>query len=187
MATLRSVYRAPFRQLGRPSSSIASNHARLLQSSQWRGYASASDAQHKVCITSIVFCGNKLLIRAAALFQPRRGRPHRLSDHRKGPPLATYSKLSIAHHPLNAGEAPPETLHKPHSFRKLHLASCSRCTRQRHAEYVPATRRAGSLNLTPRSQTNTQRDILGRDTTEAMNTLMPQSDYASKELCKHLA
>jgi hypothetical protein len=53
MASLRSVCRAPLRQLGRPSCSVASNHARLLQS-QWRGYASAGDAQHKVCMTKQV-------------------------------------------------------------------------------------------------------------------------------------
>ena len=48
MASLRSVCRAPLRQLGRPSCSAVSNHARLRQS-LWRGYASTSDAQHKVC------------------------------------------------------------------------------------------------------------------------------------------
>ncbi|KAF1963394.1 SHMT-domain-containing protein [Byssothecium circinans] len=53
MASLRSVCRAPLRQLCRPSSfAIATNHARLLQP-QWRGYASAAENDHRLLSSSL--------------------------------------------------------------------------------------------------------------------------------------
>lgn len=48
MATLRTVCRAPLRQLcPRSSFAIATNHARL-SPRRWRGYASSADSQHKL-------------------------------------------------------------------------------------------------------------------------------------------
>lgn len=53
MATLRTVCRAPLRQLcPRPSFAIATNHPRL-PPRQWRGYASSADSQHKVSIRTL--------------------------------------------------------------------------------------------------------------------------------------
>ena len=53
MATLRTVCRAPLRQLcPRPSFAIATNHPRL-PPRQWRGYASSAESQHKVCFPTL--------------------------------------------------------------------------------------------------------------------------------------
>lgn len=50
MATLRTISRAPLRQLcPRSSFAIATNHPRL-SPRQLRGYASSAESQHKVCI-----------------------------------------------------------------------------------------------------------------------------------------
>lgn len=53
MATLRTVCRAPLRQLcPRPSFAIATNHPRL-SPRQWRGYASSAESQHKACFPTL--------------------------------------------------------------------------------------------------------------------------------------
>lgn len=73
MATLRSVCRAPLRQLvSRSSAPIATNHARLIQR-QWRGYASTTlEAQQKVIIEKLnlyYICANSIQVLSQDLQQ----------------------------------------------------------------------------------------------------------------------
>ena len=45
-------------------------------------------------------------------------------------------RVNEANEALTTGEKPTEALYKPHSLGELHVASCSRCSRQCYAKYV---------------------------------------------------
>lgn len=101
-------------------------------------------------------------------------------------PLLTRMVLS--------GKTKTETLHQSHSLRELHVPSGPRCSWESYAKFGEPLLLSQSMQRPlqgitdiPTGQTNTLRDIQGRDTTEAMNSLISRRRSVSSELCKRLA